>query len=294
VLLNGLEEDSDREAVRVGEEALSYAELRSAAGAVAARVSGASRVAVWATNSLETVVAVVGALAAGVPIVPVSPKAGTRELEHILTDSAPDLVFGGDEVAVDLGASGDWPSHEPGDEAPAIIVYTSGTTGPPKGVVLPRRSLASNLDALSDAWDWTAEDVVAHGLPLFHVHGLILGVLGPLRLGGAVRHLGRFSSDGAGAALSSGATMLFGVPTMYHRLAADLEASSALAAAVGSARLLVSGSAALPAADHERISAASGLKPVERYGMSETLMNTAIRADGDRRPGTVGVPLDGV
>ena len=180
------------------------------------------------------------------------------------------------------------------DEAPAIIVYTSGTTGPPKGVLLPRRAIATNLDALAEAWDWTGEDVVAHGLPLYHVHGLILGVLGPLRLGGAAWHLGRFSSEAAGEALAGRATMLFGVPTMYHRLAADLEASSSLAAAVGSARLLVSGSAALPAADHERISAACGLKPVERYGMSETLMNTAIRADGDRRPGTVGLPVDGV
>jgi malonyl-CoA/methylmalonyl-CoA synthetase len=290
-----LEEDTDREAVRVGEDALTYAQLRSAAGAVAAQVSGASRVAVWATSTLETCVAVVGALAAGVPVVPINPKAGTRELEHILGDSAPELVFGGDDgVAVDLSARGELPASEPDDEAPAIVVYTSGTTGPPKGVVLPRRAIASNLDALSDAWDWTADDVVAHGLPLFHVHGLILGVLGPLRLGGAAWHLGRFSSEAAGAALAGRATMLFGVPTMYHRLAADLEASSSLASAVGGARLLVSGSAALPAADHARISAACGLLPVERYGMSETLMNTAIRADGERRPGTVGVPLDGV
>ena len=135
---------------------------------------------------------------------------------------------------------------------------------------------------------------MAHGLPLFHVHGLILGVLGPLRLGGGAWHLGRFSSSAAAEALAGRATMLFGVPTMYHRLAADLEASASLAAAVGQARLLVSGSAALPARDHSRISAACGLLPVERYGMSETLMNTAIRADGDRRPGTVGVPLSGV
>ncbi len=193
-----------------------------------------------------------------------------------------------------MSARGSWPGSEPSDEAPAIVVYTSGTTGPPKGVVLPRRAIASNLDALADAWDWTGDDVVAHGLPLFHVHGLILGVLGPLRRGGGAFHLGKFSSEAAGAALAGPATMLFGVPTMYHRLAADLEASAALARAVGGARLLVSGSAALPAADHQRISAACGLLPVERYGMSETLMNTAIRADGDRRPGTVGVPLGGV
>jgi malonyl-CoA/methylmalonyl-CoA synthetase len=293
VLLKGLEEDIDREAVRVGEDALSYSELRSAAGAVSARIAGASRVAVWATNSLETVVAVVGALAAGVPIVPVSPKAGTRELEHILSDSAPEVVLGRDEP-VDVSASGAWSPAEVDDEAPAIILYTSGTTGPPKGVLLPRRAIATNLDALSVAWDWTGQDVVVHGLPLYHVHGLILGMLGPLRLGGAAWHLGRFSSEAAGEALAGRATMLFGVPTMYHRLAADLEASSSLAAAVGEARLLVSGSAALPAADHSRISAACGLKPVERYGMSETLMNTAIRADGDRRPGTVGLPVDGV
>ncbi len=147
-----------------------------------------------------------------------------------MCDSAPDLVL--DDV--DVSASGAWPSSEPADEAPAIVVYTSGTTGPPKGVVLPRRALASNLDALADAWDWTGDDVVAHGLPLFHVHGLILGVLGPLRRGGGALHLGRFSSEAAGAALSGPATMLFGVPTMYHRLAADLESIASLASAVGS------------------------------------------------------------
>ena len=103
------------------------------------------------------------------------------------------------------------------------MVYTSGTTGPPKGVVLPRRALATNLDALADAWAWTGDDVVAHGLPLFHVHGLILGVLGPLRRGGSAWHLVRFSSEAAASALAGRATMLFGVPTMYHRLAADLE-----------------------------------------------------------------------
>src|SRR4051812_30373541 len=284
-------EPSDRLAIRVGERQLSYAELLGAAGAVASRVSGAARVAVWATPTLETCVAVVGALLAGVPAVPINPKAGERDLEHILSDSAPDIVFRDD---VDVSARADFSFSEPDGETPALVVYTSGTTGPPKGVVLPRRALATNLDALADAWAWSCDDVVAHGLPLFHVHGLILGVLGPLRRGGSAWHLGRFSSQAAAAALQDHATMLFGVPTMYHRLAADLEASEELARAVGQARLLVSGSAALPAADHERIERTTGLKLVERYGMSETLMNTAIRADGDRRPGTVGVPLPGV
>ena len=288
-LLAGLTEPDGREAIRVGDEALSYERLHAAAGAVAERIAGMERVAVNATPSLQTCVAVVGALAAGVPIVPINPKAGERELEHIMRDSAPDLVL----EDVDLDATGPWPA-EPDGEAPAVIVYTSGTTGPPKGVVLPRRALAASLDALADAWEWTGEDVVAHALPLFHVHGLILGMLGPLRRGGAAWHLGRFSSAAAAEALSGRATMLFGVPTMYHRLAADAEADPAIARGVGSARLLVSGSAALPAADHARIEACTGLRIVERYGMSETLMNTAIRADGDRRPGTVGPPLAGV
>ncbi len=240
-----------------------------------------------ATPTLETVVAVVGALAAGVPIVPINPKAGERELAHILSDSAPDITL--DDV--DLDASGEWPG-EPDGETPALVVYTSGTTGPPKGVVLPRRALASNLDALADAWAWTADDVVAHALPLFHVHGLILGMLGPLRRGGGAWHLGRFESQTVANALAGDATMLFGVPTMYHRLAA--EADGDIARGLSKARLLVSGSAALPAADHERIRKATGQRIVERYGMTETLMNTAIRADGDRRPGTVGPPLPGV
>jgi malonyl-CoA/methylmalonyl-CoA synthetase len=284
MLLSGLERPDGREAIRVGEDALSYERLHAAAGAVAERIAGATRVAVIAENTLQTCVAVVGALAAGVPIVPINPKSGEREREHILSDSAPDAIL--DDV--DLDGSGEWPD-EADDEAPAIVVYTSGTTGPPKGVVLPRRAIATNLDALAGAWEWTGEDVVAHGLPLFHVHGLILGMLGPLRRGGAAWHLGRFSPEAAAEAVNGRATMLFGVPTMYNRLA-----ESPAAEGLRAARLLVSGSAALPEAVHGRIEQACGQRIVERYGMTETLMNTAVRADGERRPGTVGPPLPGV
>ena len=175
-----------------------------------------------------------------------------------------------------------------------MIVYTSGTTGPPKGAVLPRRAIASNLDALADAWAWTGDDVLAHALPLFHVHGLILGVLGPLRLGGTVHHLVRFDSAAMAAELGGPATMMFGVPTMYNRLAGDAEEDQGIAEAIGRARVLVSGSAPLPAAQHARIERLSGQRIVERYGMSETLMNTAVRFDGERRAGTVGLPLPGV
>jgi malonyl-CoA/methylmalonyl-CoA synthetase len=187
------------------------------------------------------------------------------------------------------------PGPEPVDpDAPALIVYTSGTTGAPKGAVLPRRALATNLDALAEAWGWTHADTVAHGLPLFHVHGLVIGVLGPLRRGGTAHHLGRYSPEGLEAALTQGATMVFGVPTMYRRLAEAAEQRESLAAALGSARLLVSGSAAMPVAEHNRLRRLTGRDVLERYGMTETLMNTAIRVDGEPGPGTVGPPLTGV
>ncbi|MGV9426407.1 acyl-CoA synthetase [Streptomyces sp. NPDC003656] len=297
----------ERPALRFGARSLTYAELGAASGALAARLRGAGRVAVWATPELETAVAVTGALLAGVAAVPLNPRSGERELAHILADSAPSLLLAapGAELPsgvrdlplleVDAYATGDVPedySHD--DEDPALVVYTSGTTGPPKGAVLPRRALTTTLDALADAWQWTGDDVLTHALPLFHVHGLVLGVLGPLRRGGEVRHLGRFDPEGVARELRSGATMLFGVPTMYHRLAEALPGDPELAKALAGARLLVSGSAALPVHDHERIAAATGRRVLERYGMTETLMNTSVRADGEARPGTVGVPLPGV
>ncbi|MFF3717925.1 acyl-CoA synthetase [Streptomyces prasinus] len=303
---------ADRPALRFGERSLTYGELAAAAGPVAGAVREARRVAVWATPSLETAVAVTAALLAGVTVVPLNPKSGAGELGHILSDSAPDLVLAApgqdlpdalaglarldvDPVDRAPGAlPGDLAGGRADDEDPALVVYTSGTTGPPKGAVIPRRAIAATLDALADAWRWTGDDVLVHGLPLFHVHGLVLGVLGPLRRGGSVRHLGRFTTEGVTRELSGGATMLFGVPTMYHRVAEALATEPELVEALAGARLLVSGSAALPVHDHERIAAATGRRVIERYGMTETLMNTSVRADGEARPGTVGVPLPGV
>ena len=128
---------------------------------------------------------------------------------------------------VDLDAEAELPRDELDAEHPAFIVYTSGTTGLPKGAILPRRSVTSNLDALAEAWEWTADDRLTHGLPLFHVHGLVVGLLGPLRRGGALRHLGRFDPDALTGALEDGATMVFGVPTMYHRLAEEAAGNAA-------------------------------------------------------------------
>ncbi len=283
----------DQPAVRVGDRALTYAELRGAAAAVAADLGEARRVAVWAEPTLETCVAVTAACAAGIELVPLNPKLGSAELRHVLDDSRPELVVGGPGgLAVDVGRSAaELPRAGEDPEAIALIVYTSGTTGLPKGVRLSRRAIASNLDALAAAWEWTAEDTLTHALPLFHVHGLVLGLLGPLRLGGALHHLGRFDPLALASALEGGATMAFGVPTMYHRLA---EAGAAVAPGLRAARLLVSGSAPLPAPDFLAIEELSGQRIAERYGLTETLIVTAVGAADERRPGCVGTPLPGV
>ncbi|OEU92044.1 acyl-CoA synthetase [Streptomyces abyssalis] len=308
LLLPALHTESDRTALRFGERTLSYRRLAAAAGETAALIGDSGRIAVWATPALETAVAVVAALQAGVPVVPLNPRSGERELEHVVADSAPSAVLAEPEAElpevlggtprIDVVVSGEaetttaWSlAPEPNAESAALIVYTSGTTGSPKGVVLSRRAVACTLDALEDAWQWTADDVVVHALPLFHVHGLVLGLLGPLRRGGSLHHLVRFSPEAVASALAGGGTMLFGVPTMYHRLAEALGSGPEPARALSGARLLVSGSAPLLPADHRRIHAATGRHVIERYGMTETLMNTSVRADGDPRPGTVGVPL---
>ncbi|MFI6348859.1 acyl-CoA synthetase [Streptomyces sp. NPDC050560] len=300
-----------RPALRFGDREVSYAGLRAATADLSARLAGADRVAVWATPTLETAVGVVGALLAGVTVVPLNPRSGAAELTHIVSDSEPALLLAAEDdelppaldglprTAIDVPGEDPAsvpapPLPEPPASVPAFIVYTSGTTGPPKGVLIPRGAVAATLDALAEVWGWTGNDVLVHGLPLFHVHGLILGVLGPLRHGGSVRHLGRFSTEGVARELADGATMLFGVPTMYHRIAEALPSDPQLAAALRGARLLVSGSAALPVHDHERIAAATGRSVVERYGMTETLMNTSVVPGGAPCPGSVGPPLPGV
>jgi fatty acid CoA ligase FadD36 len=270
------------DAVRVGSAQISWDGLRAAATALADRIAGAPAVAVTATASLETVVATVGALIAGVPLVPVPADSGPVEREHILTDSGA-VPLG----PVDLTARSDASHPAPDGTSTALILYTSGTTGAPKGVLLSRDAIAADLDALAEAWQWTADDVLVHGLPLFHVHGLVLGVLGALRTGSRLVHTVRPTPAAYAAA---GGTLYFGVPTVWSRVCADPSAARALAGA----RLLVSGSAALPAPVFESLRALTGHEPVERYGMTETLITVSARADGPRRAGWVGTPLPGV
>lgn len=306
-LFPALAEPSPDTVFRVAGRSIPLSELREAVTAHVEPLRGLDRVAVHATSELETVVGVLAGLAAGAAVVPVNPKAGERELAHVLADSRPSVVLAG--AGTDLPAAfgsiprldvdceardgGTWPA-EPPAEAAALILYTSGTTGLPKGAILPRRAISSNLDALAEVWGWTSSDVLVHGLPLFHAHGLVLGTLGPARLGCGLVHLGRFSPEAAAAELDRGATMLFAVPTMVHRLADAAEADPSVAEALRGARVLVSGSAALPAREHERVERLCGQRIVERYGMTETLMNCSARLEGDRRPGCVGLPLPGV
>jgi fatty acid CoA ligase FadD36 len=270
-------------AITVAGRSLHLEQLAGAAGAVARRIAGMPMVAIEAVPALETVAAVAGALAAGVPVVPVPPDAGPLERQHILSDSSAELL----PFEVDLHEQADLPSTPPQDDRVAMVVYTSGTTGMPKGVMLSAPAIAGCLDSLAEAWEWTADDVLVHGLPLFHVHGLILGVLGPLRVGCRVVHTGRPTPE---AYAIAGGSLYFGVPTVWSRMAADTSA----AAALRSARLLVSGSAGLPVPVFDRLASLSGQGPVERYGMTETLITLSGRSKGERRPGWVGTPLRGV
>ncbi len=154
-------------------------------------------------------------------------------------------------------------------------------------MLISRRAIAAQIDALVQAWQWTPDDTLVHGLPLFHVHGLILGLLGSLRGGKSLRahrktHPGRLRRRRRQPVLRGAHRVVAGV--------ADTGAATALA----SARLLVSGSAALPVPVFTRLTELTGQPPVERYGSTESLITLSTRADGERRPGWVGLPLNGV
>ncbi|QDP97380.1 AMP-binding protein [Microlunatus elymi] len=273
-------------------------QLYAAAAAVAEQVAGADAAAVHATADLSTVIAIIGCLQADVPAVPIPPDSGPRERDHLLRDSGADCWFGDrpddlpsalPSVIIDRSRQST-PPAEPDPDSTALIMYTSGTTGAPKGALISRRALAAELDALAAAWQWSPEDVLVQGLPLFHVHGLVLGLLGPLRVGGSLIHTGRPRPELYAAAAEAGGTMFFGVPTVWSRIAAD----PASARALSSARLLVSGSAGLPSTVFRDVRELAGQGPIERYGMTETLITLAARVDEERRPGWVGRPIDGV
>jgi len=287
------------DAVRIDGVSLSRSDLVGAATSVAERVAGASRVAILARPSATTVLAVAGCLIAGVPFVPVPADVGAAERRHILTDSGaqgwlgelPDDADGLAHIPVRMHARSWHRYAEPPPDATAMIIYTSGTTGLPKGVVVSRRAIAADIDMLAQAWQWTSEDTLVHGLPMYHVHGLVLGLLGSLRIGNRFVHTGKPKPEAYAHAVSElGGTLLFGVPTVWSRIVEDGDAARALAPA----RLLVSGSAALPVPVFDGLAALTGHQPIERYGSTETLITLSTLVSGERRPGWVGMALPGV
>ena len=185
-----------------------------------------------------------------------------------------------------------------GDTAPAsrkiddlaALLYTSGTTGAVKGAMLTQGNLLSNAEVLVGLWQFTARDRLIHALPIYHVHGLFVATNVMLLAGGEMIFMPGFDADAIIDAMD-GATTLMGVPTFYTRL---LDSPRLGYQAASSMRLFISGSAPLLASTHEDFAARTGQRILERYGMTETGMNTSNPYDGDRRAGTVGLPLPGV
>jgi malonyl-CoA/methylmalonyl-CoA synthetase len=261
-----------------------------------------------AESSLELVVAHVAALRSGIIVVPANTAYREREVAHIVTDARPKAALvddpdrarwirdaAGSEVVV-VGPEVDLCDREPGlldataPDEPALIGYTSGTTGSPKGAVLTHANLLAGSESVGLAWRWTASDRLVLALPLFHAHGLCVGLHGTLLAGASAVLLPRFDVDSVlDAAGSHDASLFFGVPTMYHRLA-----QSSRVGELGRLRLCVSGSAPLPAELHRTLVKRGGQQVLERYGMTETLMNVSNPYDGERRAGSVGLPLPGV
>jgi fatty acid CoA ligase FadD36 len=265
--------------IRVGAESATREQFDIAVEALAARLAGHRTVAVVAHPSMRTIQWVQACIAVGATAVPISADEGPREHGHVLVDSGATLLCDG-ESADPL------PGGAPPVDA-ALVLYTSGTTGLPKGVPLTAHAIDSCLQGLADAWAWSADDTLVHGLPLHHVHGLVLGALGALRIGSSLHHTARPTPAAYGAARG---TLYFGVPTVWSRIAADESAARSLS----SARLLVSGSAALPGPVFDALHRLAGQAPVERYGMTETLITAAARGDEQRRRGSVGRALPGV
>lgn len=270
---------SARGDIEVAGERLSREELDDQAASLASAMVGMPAVWVDASPTMATVRAVVAGMLAGVPVVPVPPDAGPVEREHILRDS------GALPLPPPMPVAGRLPSVT--DTSAALVMYTSGTTGAPKGAVLSHRAVAAGLDGLAAAWQWTPEDVLVHGLPMFHVHGLVLGVLGALRVGSRLVHTGRPTPEAYAAAAGS---LYFGVPTVWGRVCGQPDAARELRRA----RLLVSGSAPLPVPVFEHLRELTGAPPIERYGMTETLITLSTTFGGERRPGWVGLPIPGV
>lgn len=303
----------DKPAIRIGDDRISYSDLDALSRGylvdlVRHGVMPGARVGVWTVPTLSTIVALYTHARHGYTSVPINAQIGDGELRHVLNDASPEAIAIDDQqkdsarfpsatnvLRIRLQKEAREPSlRATAHSVPLLVLYTSGTTGAPKGAVLSRINASSNLDALAEAWQWTADDTVVHALPLFHVHGLVLGLFGPLRRGGTLHYVPRFDEESLAGALHAKSSVLFAVPTMYHRLARAIESNEHVRAALRDARLLISGSAGLPVREHARIEERTGRRVLERYGLTETLINTGVRVDDAPQPGRVGRALAGV
>ncbi len=249
------------------------------------------RLCVYLANCVEMIDLYLACVKLGVIFVPINILYRDREIEHILQDAEPhELIDDVSTLTLDSQKFADTrPSAQLHGDSPAGIIYTSGTTGVAKGAVLSHNNFAANALNLLACWRITSEDRLLLALPLFHVHGLGNGLHCWLIGGCRMRLLERFEHQKAAAVFREfQPTLFFGVPTIYVRL---LEMDPELARSM---RLFVSGSAPLPAQVMEEFQNKFGHTILERYGMSETLMNISNPYEGERRPGTVGFPLPGV
>lgn len=294
---------------------------RMAAALVRLGVAPGDRVAVQAAKEVEVLELYVGTVLAGAVFLPLNTAYTGEEVRYFLSDATPHVfvcdprrledlsaIAEGCDVAhvLTLGAAGtvlDEASlvtardrETPGFDAVArdaedlaAILYTSGTTGRSKGAMLTHKALASNSEVLREYWRFTRDDVLIHALPIFHTHGLFVATNVTLMAGAQAVFMRGFDVDKI-LKVMPGATALMGVPTFYTRLLKDPR----LGEASQNMRLFVSGSAPLLAETHDRWRAATGHAILERYGMTETNMNTSNPYDGARRAGTVGFPLPGV
>jgi len=277
----------------------SYAELVALSGQLAnllqaSGVKPGDRIAVQVHKSVEAIALYLAAVRAGAVFLPLNTAYTRAEVEYFLDDAEP-AVFVCDSAreaefnGIDARLfSLDNALRGPGDLA--AILYTSGTTGLSKGAMLSHDNLLSNALTLVDYWQFSSDDVLLHALPIFHTHGLFVATNIMLAVGGSMIFLARFDVEQVLAQLPR-VTSLMGVPTFYTRLLADERFERDLVAHM---RLFVSGSAPMLAETHVQFEERTGQRILERYGMTETNMNTSNPYAGERRVGSVGYPLPGV
>jgi malonyl-CoA/methylmalonyl-CoA synthetase len=304
-------ERPDAPALDIDGTALTHGELDARAARVggflrARGVEAGDRVLLCAPTSMALVVAYLGILRIGATAMPCDAALTAAELKHLLEDGEPVAAFVAPDVRERLAEAGDVktvvamdglealdgePVAPEPDPGPAMLAYTSGTTGAPKGVPLTHANVLASTRGVVKAWRWSADDVLVHALPLSHQHGLS-GVHLSLLCGSRAVVFGRFDpAKLTGAVGEHRATVLFAVPAMYERLDAW---EGIRDADLGSLRLAVSGSAPLSPALAQRVQGWLGQLPLERYGSTEAGLDVSNAYDGPRRPGRVGWALPGI